>query len=82
MGQALEDIVLRCLEKRQDDRPQDARELRDALLALPAAPLWSRARAQAWWEEHEEIIARSRRDQRDTADAKPLALTVAAGRRD
>ncbi|MCC7538139.1 MAG: protein kinase [Deltaproteobacteria bacterium] len=44
----LDALVLRCLEKNPEARPQTAMELRDALAALPL-PQWSIAEARAWW---------------------------------
>ena len=46
---ALDEIVLRCLEKDPEDRFQDIHELRDALLAIDLDDPWSPDRAEAWW---------------------------------
>ena len=81
VGEDLEAIVLRCLAKKQEDRPQDARELREALLSCSAASLWSRERADAWWKEHDEDILRHRHDRRGSTDVPAFALTISAERR-
>jgi serine/threonine-protein kinase len=47
----LEELVLRCLDKDPSRRPQTARELRDALLAVKVNP-WTEAQARAWWAKH------------------------------
>lgn len=47
--EALDDIVLRCLEKDPDDRFQTAGQLRQALLDLVLEDEWSRERAAEWW---------------------------------
>jgi CHASE1-domain containing sensor protein/tRNA A-37 threonylcarbamoyl transferase component Bud32 len=48
----LESIVLWCLEKRPDDRPQTAEELSLRLDACTNASDWTAARAQHWWLTH------------------------------
>jgi len=46
----LEEILLACLEKSPDRRPQDARILRARLLACADAGRWTDDDARAWWE--------------------------------
>lgn len=49
---SLERVVLSCLEKKREDRPQTAPEL-DALLAACAdVPEWTQAEARRWWLLH------------------------------
>jgi tRNA A-37 threonylcarbamoyl transferase component Bud32 len=45
----LDAVILRCLEKRQEDRPQSASELSDLLGACCTTQSWTRAQADAWW---------------------------------
>ena len=49
---AVDDLILWCLEKEPDKRPQEATALahRIAALALPAP--WNDDRARHWWEAH------------------------------
>ena len=48
----LEAVVLACLEKRPDDRPQTADELARQLAAYVEGALWSLDLARAWWVAH------------------------------
>jgi len=45
----LEAVVMDCLEKDRDRRPQSAAELARRLGALPVADSWDREAAAAWW---------------------------------
>jgi serine/threonine-protein kinase len=46
----LEQVVLRCLFKRPEDRYPTAKALGEALAACSCASEWGPNRAQAWWE--------------------------------
>jgi hypothetical protein len=48
----LEDVVMRLLEKKPSDRYQTARELEDALAAVPLDETWGRDNAEDWWTLH------------------------------
>jgi len=65
ISEELEAIVLTCLHKDPDRRPQSAAELRRQVEACAVEP-WDGERARAWWQAH----------QRDL-DADPLASTSA-----
>jgi eukaryotic-like serine/threonine-protein kinase len=45
----LEAVILQCLRKRPDDRPRDARTLRQALERCTMTPRWTVEEAAAWW---------------------------------
>ena len=54
LPQALEELVLRCLEKDPTKRPAGAAQLQMELSSL--ATTWTPARAEAWWAEHVESV--------------------------
>ena len=49
---SLERVVMACLEKKPEDRPQSAAELARLLEACTDVPPWTRADALRWWEVH------------------------------
>lgn len=49
----MEQILLRCLEKDVNRRPQSAAELRKLLLACAAATDWTLDARQAWWDAYD-----------------------------
>jgi hypothetical protein len=48
----IDDLVLACLEKDPDKRPQDAEELFRMMQGCKVCEGWSSNRAKAWWEMH------------------------------
>lgn len=52
ISQDLEEVILRCLEKKQDDRFQSAKEFQKALLSCSAAGDWTQVEAEKWWIEY------------------------------
>jgi serine/threonine-protein kinase len=48
----LDDVVLACLAKKPDDRPQGADELAGRLEGIEFEKPWDNERARAWWELH------------------------------
>jgi len=50
----LEAVVMQCLAKKPDDRPQSASEIRERLAACRDTPRWRQADARTWWKEHGE----------------------------
>ena len=58
-GQALDEIVHRCLAKKPGDRYPDVRTLQRELETWtgPAGEVWTQREAQAWWHERESRYA-------------------------
>jgi eukaryotic-like serine/threonine-protein kinase len=53
---ALDALVMACLAKDPDDRPQTARELSERLADVPGADRWGEAQAREWWAIHEPSL--------------------------
>jgi hypothetical protein len=47
-----DDVVLACLAKKPEARPQTAAELAERLRALVSADGWTVERAERWWQRH------------------------------
>jgi serine/threonine-protein kinase len=50
---ALDDVVLACLEKDPNKRPQTAKDLADRIAAVRIASEWTPQRAREWWDLHQ-----------------------------
>ncbi|HOM99225.1 MAG TPA: serine/threonine-protein kinase [Acidobacteriota bacterium] len=48
----LERLIMHCLEKKPEDRPQNAEEVLQALSAVTLPNPWTQERARQWWERH------------------------------
>jgi len=80
----LEEILLACLRKDPNDRPQTMQELAQSLRAVPIEKPWTEERARRWWLEH-GTAASARIGQKSAAEALPspssVKLPLAAGQR-
>lgn len=77
--QPLEDLVLRCLAKKPEDRPSDANDLGELLESLTFDPSWDNAAAKQWWIANmptaEEVAAISDTTTELRPDTKALMET-------
>jgi tRNA A-37 threonylcarbamoyl transferase component Bud32 len=48
----LDEVVLMCLEKEPERRPQSARELSDRLAEILSGEPWTASHAEQWWRTH------------------------------
>jgi hypothetical protein len=71
----LEAVVLACLSKEPDQRPQTAAELRHQLEACAVEP-WDSANARAWWVEHQAELDVDAIQ--NTGEAKTIAVDGAS----
>ncbi|MFL5401774.1 MAG: serine/threonine-protein kinase [Gemmatimonadales bacterium] len=56
---ALDALILSCLAKDPDQRPQSARELSRRLAEIECGGQWAAERAREWWDMHQPEPARS-----------------------
>jgi hypothetical protein len=54
--EALERVILECLEKDPAKRPQSAGELRQKLEALDPSLRWTQRSAEKWWAAHAAVL--------------------------
>jgi serine/threonine-protein kinase len=47
-----ESVILRCLAKRPEERPQSALELSRLIAAIAGVPEWTPEDAETWWQTH------------------------------
>lgn len=69
----LEAVIMACLEKNPDKRPQTARELRDRLDALAFEHPWTEERAALWWRAHRPTTAASKLSEPPAVSAQPVS---------
>jgi len=75
---ALERLLLRCLAKKPEDRPQSAAALSVELRALGLAP-WTQEQARAWWRDNgDKIGPRSVRRSQNSPVGTAVTIDVEA----
>ena len=73
----LELLLLSCLEKSPDDRPQTATELRDRLQACGSMGAWSEGDARTWWEHHGAALSAARGADDERSETRAIAVDLA-----
>ena len=68
--QCVDALVLSCLEKDPDNRPQDATEILNLIDDCHLAGAWSSERAQAWWLAHLPDLTRALTLEKDDSDVE------------
>ena len=75
---ALEAVILACLEKKPEARPQTAAELLHRLEACGIAE-WTSDDAEAWWTRHRAALDETSERPADSG-SNPRTIAVAGGR--
>ncbi|HMA17738.1 MAG TPA: serine/threonine-protein kinase [Thermoanaerobaculia bacterium] len=70
----LEEILLGCLRKSPDERPQSIEEVAAALEKIAASERWTASRARRWWQEHRVERERSSDEPTLSAEAAPAEV--------
>ncbi|HOE95591.1 MAG TPA: serine/threonine protein kinase [Candidatus Sumerlaeota bacterium] len=68
----LDELVVRCLAKNPDDRPQRVDQIIDELEQLRLEHPWSRAAAVEWWQRHADQIDPAPGDPEAQADPREV----------
>jgi serine/threonine protein kinase len=76
----LEEIILRCLEKKSEDRYDDAFALGEAFARCEVGE-WTQAQARAWWSEYEASQSASGDDGDPSTGSLPSAIGIDFGDR-
>jgi eukaryotic-like serine/threonine-protein kinase len=72
----LEALVLSCLSKAPERRPESALALRAALDACRLEDTWGATEAAAWWQAHAKRVEERHRSQRQTASSAGQTVAV------
>ena len=72
----IEAVVMECLAKKPEDRPQSAGEIRARLAASLEVPRWRQVDADAWWREHGEALQPEVADTSNSDVTRTLAVNM------
>jgi serine/threonine-protein kinase len=76
LHEGLEAVIMGCLEKNPDRRPQTARELRERIEALHFEHPWTDERARLWWKRHRPMETKADSGPSAGVDSELAANTV------
>jgi eukaryotic-like serine/threonine-protein kinase len=76
---ALEEILMACLRKDPNDRPQTMQELAQSLAAVKLANPWTQERARRWWLEHAADASRRKHSDAVAAPGSTPSAEAALG---
>jgi len=71
---ALDEVILACLEKHPDKRPQTADELARRLAACETDQPWTEDRAREWWDRHRPRAPRISEAERRFVPNRPSSV--------
>jgi serine/threonine-protein kinase len=74
--ESLERVILSCLEKDPDHRPQSAKELSAALRACGLGSEWNEDSAVAWWGIHHQPLHEAADPASPTSGKGPVPRVV------
>ena len=72
----LEQLIMACLRKDPNDRPQTMQELASALKAIPLEHPWTQERARRWWFEHAGAVSRRKKEPAPEVSSPDASLTA------
>ena len=74
----MEQLLLRCLEKEMNARPQSALELRTLLLATPVATDWTLEARAAWWiaYDHQPAVSEAETPAADSTAMPTVSIDL------
>lgn len=72
----LESILMACLKKDPEQRPESAAELRRMLRACTNLGTWDLAEARAWWERHGQAVRALHVHSEEIAVAKTVDINM------
>jgi serine/threonine protein kinase len=73
----LDDLVLACLEKNPNDRPQSAEAMFSMVVGCKAGESWNQQSARAWWRMHlPDLTGPLTQPEKDTAAGTRRVVAV------